>query len=131
MILKYIVEVNILLNETLDLLPESLAYLTAATNGLEEEADALKTSFEDAERVPDLYPGATLLQPPPPITQQESNWPLLTMTKGIFERAGVEQTKMTAVDMDVEVGEAGAGWGDDDLGLDDGKSWVSVTHTCI
>ena len=66
---------------------ESLAYLTAATHGLEEEADELKESFGENERVPDLYPNASLLQPPVPITQQESNWPLLTVSKGFFEGA--------------------------------------------
>lgn len=95
--------------------------MTAATNGLEEEATSLSESFGENERIPDLYPNASLLQPPVPITQQESNWPLLTMTKGIFERAGGEQTKMAAVDMEVDIGEAGAGWGDDDLGIDDGQ----------
>lgn len=102
---------------------ESLAYLTAATNGLEEEADSLKESFGENERVPDLYPNATLLQPPVPITQQESNWPLLTVSKGFFEGAMAAKgghSKMAAVD-DVDIEEAGAGWGDDDLGLDDGE----------
>ena len=66
---------------------ESLAYLTAATHGLEEEAQNLKESFPEGERVPDLYPNAQLLKPPVPITQQESNWPLLTVSKGFFEGA--------------------------------------------
>ena len=37
--------------------------------------------------MPDLYPGARLLQPPPPVCLQESNWPLLTVSKGFFEGA--------------------------------------------
>ncbi|XP_053408078.1 coatomer subunit alpha-like isoform X1 [Mercenaria mercenaria] len=100
---------------------KSLAYLTAATNGLEEEAESLKESFGENERVPDLYPSASLLQPPVPITQQESNWPLLTVSKGFFEGAMAAKgghSKMAAAD-DVDIEEAGAGWGDDDLGLDD------------
>ncbi|KAK3106032.1 hypothetical protein FSP39_011311 [Pinctada imbricata] len=103
---------------------KSLAYLTAATHGLDEEAEQLKEGFGEKDRVPDLYPNATLLQPPTPISQQESNWPLLTMTKGFFEGAmAAGTTKKTglaaaAVDMD-DVGEGG-GWGDDaDLVLDD------------
>lgn len=66
---------------------ESLAYLTAATHGLEEEAEELKQSFGPEERVPDLYPNACLLQPPPPLCLQENNWPLLTVSKGFFEGA--------------------------------------------
>lgn len=66
---------------------ESLAYLTAATHGLEEEAEQMRESFGEDEKIPELYPQAQLLQPPVPIMQQESNWPLLTMTKGFFEGA--------------------------------------------
>ena len=68
--------------------PESLAYLTAATYGLEDEADELREQFDpETESVPETYPNARLLQPPPPIMQQESNWPLLTVSKGFFEGA--------------------------------------------
>ena len=102
---------------------ESLAYLTAATNGLEEEADTIKESFGENDRVPDLYPNASLLQPPVPINQQESNWPLLTMSKGFFEGAmaarGPQSAMAAAVD---DEGGAGEGWGEDaDLILDDGR----------
>ena len=66
----------------------SLAYLTAATHGLEEEAEQLKATFDpEKDKLPDVMPGATLLQPPVPIMQQESNWPLLTVSKGFMERA--------------------------------------------
>ena len=67
---------------------ESLAYLTAATHGLVDEAEEIQATFDtDKETVPDVNPHATLLQPPVPITQQESNWPLLTVSKGFFEGA--------------------------------------------
>ena len=104
------------------LFSESLAYLTAATNGMEEEAENIKESFGENDRVPDLYPNATLLQPPAPIMQQESNWPLLTMSKGFFEGAMAargQQSAMAAAD-DEDMG-AGEGWGEDaDLILDEG-----------
>ena len=64
-----------------------MAYVTAATHGLNEDAEQLKEQFGENERVPDLFPNAMLLQPPVPIMQQESNWPLLTRTKGFFEGA--------------------------------------------
>ena len=67
---------------------ESLAYLTAATHGLVDEAEDIQATFDaDKDRVPDVNPHANLLQPPVPITQQESNWPLLTVSKGFFEGA--------------------------------------------
>ncbi|XP_061177948.1 coatomer subunit alpha-like isoform X2 [Saccostrea echinata] len=112
---------------------KSLAYLTAATHGMEEEAEQLKESFGEEEKIPDLYPQAQLLQPPVPIMQQESNWPLLTMTKGFFEGAmaagagGGKRTGLAAAAVDIEEG-AGEGWGDDaDLGLDD-EALVGATE---
>ena len=60
---------------------KSLAYLTAATHGLEEEADQLRD-----ENSPNIPENAVLLQPPPPIRQCEENWPLLTVSKGRFQR---------------------------------------------
>jgi len=43
---------------------KSLAYLTAVTYGLEEEAEALKTSFEPDKQLPVANPQADLLPPP-------------------------------------------------------------------
>jgi len=66
----------------------SLAYLTAATHGLVEEAEQLESTFDpEKDQLPEINPNAILLQPPVPIMQQESNWPLLTVTKSIFEGA--------------------------------------------
>ncbi|KAK6970166.1 coatomer subunit alpha [Biomphalaria glabrata] len=95
---------------------KSLAYLTAATHSLQEEAEELKSGFGEGERVPDLYPHASLLQPPVPITQQESNWPLLAGSKGFFEgamsRGGKQSVTAAAILHDDDDG-AGGGWGDD------------------
>uniref|UniRef100_A0A669E511 Coatomer subunit alpha n=1 Tax=Oreochromis niloticus TaxID=8128 RepID=A0A669E511_ORENI len=67
---------------------KSLAYLTAATHGLDEEAEALKETFDpEKETVPEVDPNAQLLQPPPPINPLDTNWPLLTVSKGFFEGA--------------------------------------------
>ena len=110
-----------------------MAYLTAATHGLTEDAEALKETFDpEKEQLPEVDPNAVLLQPPPPIMQQESNWPLLTVSRGFMDRAfanaqGVGSTKMTpAADLD----DAGAGdaWGDDVMlvGSDDGKDIYSL-----
>lgn len=59
----------------------SLAYLTAATHGMREEADQLKEQIGDTKKVPDVDPNAKFLKPPPPIQQAESNWPLLTVSR--------------------------------------------------
>jgi len=106
----------------------SLAYLTAATHGLEEDARQLKEQLEVAELpVPSLdhHSQSVFLQPSPPIAQAESNWPLLTVSKGFFDgamaarvAAATGASEIAAV-MDDDGG-AGDGWGDDaDLALDD------------
>uniref|UniRef100_A0A673X3R1 Coatomer subunit alpha n=1 Tax=Salmo trutta TaxID=8032 RepID=A0A673X3R1_SALTR len=67
---------------------KSLAYLTAATHGMDEEAEALKETFDlEKETVPEVDLNAQLLQPPPPINPLDTNWPLLTVSKGFFEGA--------------------------------------------
>jgi coatomer protein complex subunit alpha (xenin) len=62
-----------------------LAYLAAATHNLTDEADQLRS--EISSDLPTVDPQAVVLQPPVPILQQESNWPLLTVSKSIFEGA--------------------------------------------
>ncbi len=38
-------------------------------------------------QVPEVDPNAQLLQPPPPINPLDTNWPLLTVSKGFFDGA--------------------------------------------
>ena len=74
-------------------------------------------------------PNATLLKPPPPICQTESNWPLLTVSKGFFEGikavrggAGVSggpakgpvSSALVMEDDDDIATAGGKGWGDDE-----------------
>lgn len=62
----------------------SLAYLTAATHGLQEDAEQIQEQLLTAEKkLPELNPDAKFIRPPVPILQAESNWPLLTVTKVI------------------------------------------------
>lgn len=109
----------------------SLAYLTAATHGLQEQAEQLENVItQEGNELPVVNPNATLLQPPVPIQPVESNWPLLTVSKGFFEgamitRAGTSATARQALNANADaavlddVG-AGDGWGADaDLGLGD------------
>lgn len=59
----------------------SLAYLTAATHGMTEEAEQLKEQIGNDQKIPDVDPNAKFLKPPPPIQQAENNWPLLTVSR--------------------------------------------------
>uniref|UniRef100_A0A673KZH8 Coatomer subunit alpha-like n=1 Tax=Sinocyclocheilus rhinocerous TaxID=307959 RepID=A0A673KZH8_9TELE len=101
---------------------KSLAYLTAATHGMDEEAESLKETFDlEKEMVPEVDPNAQLLQPPPPINPLDTNWPLLTVSKGFFEGAiaakGRAGQMVADLDMDASGGE---GWGEDaELHLDE------------
>mmetsp|Transcript_11434 Transcript_11434/g.34729 ORF Transcript_11434/g.34729 Transcript_11434/m.34729 type:complete len:1231 (-) Transcript_11434:269-3961(-) len=103
----------------------SLAYLTAATHGLDEAAERLKLALERANLTPpDLPTDATLLQPPTPIIRAE-NWPLLTVQKTVLENPAIYDAAAGADDDDDFQDPAGDGWGDDlglgdddDLGLD-------------
>lgn len=102
----------------------ALAYLTAVTYGLEEEAEELKDTFAPDQQLPHPDPNADLLQPPTPIHQCEDNWPLLTVSKGFFEGAmaavRAKTGGATATDLVINDEEGDAGWGDDaDLLLDE------------
>merc|ERR1711971_467244 len=104
----------------------SLAYLTAATHGLSEQAEKIKETVDtEKSPLPEPSPGARLLQPPCAIAQSEQNWPLLTVSRGFFDSAMIAGKKAEglsaglAADAEDIGGEAEGGWGDDDLKLDD------------
>ncbi|XP_059357563.1 coatomer subunit alpha [Carassius carassius] len=101
---------------------KSLAYLTAATHGMDEEAEALKETFDlEKEMVPEVDPNAQLLQPPPPINPLDTNWPLLTVSKGFFEGAIAAKGRAGQMVADLEMDASGGeGWGEDaELHLDE------------
>ncbi|GLV43141.1 Coat Protein (coatomer) alpha [Carabus blaptoides fortunei] len=106
---------------------ESLAYITAATHGYTEDAEQLKASIEQSEKnIPEIVPNAKFLKPPVPIQQAESNWPLLTVSRGFFEGAMMSKgaTVVSSALAPAPVSEiddigGGDGWGiDAELGLD-------------
>ena len=75
-------------------------------------------------QLPEVHPNAKLLQPPPPILQTETNWPLLTVSKGFFDgitsKGPGVMTSMDAEDQEPE------GWGDDaELLLDEGNLLIN------
>jgi coatomer protein complex subunit alpha (xenin) len=90
-----------------------LAYINAAVHGLGPEAEELAAQVAavrpDAP-LPSVDANGTLLFPPTPI-MRESNWPLLTVSKGYFEGGGMENTSLA-----LGMGDAGAG--SMDLGMD-------------
>eukprot|EP00271_Cylindrocystis_brebissonii_P015583 TRINITY_DN38517_c0_g1_i1.p1 TRINITY_DN38517_c0_g1~~TRINITY_DN38517_c0_g1_i1.p1 ORF type:complete len:1219 (-),score=248.13 TRINITY_DN38517_c0_g1_i1:158-3814(-) len=90
-----------------------LAYVTAATHGLTETAERLAADLGD--KVPALpSPEASkLLLPPTPILR-EDNWPLLVVSKGIFDGASFADLGAKG---GVEEEEEAAGWGGEDLDI--------------
>uniref|UniRef100_A0A8C8UAB5 Coatomer subunit alpha n=1 Tax=Peromyscus maniculatus bairdii TaxID=230844 RepID=A0A8C8UAB5_PERMB len=101
---------------------KSLAYLTAATHGLDEEAESLKETFDpEKETIPDIDPNAKLLQPPAPIMPLDTNWPLRTVSKGFFEGSIASKGKGGALAADIDIDTVGTeGWGEDaELQLDE------------
>ncbi len=97
--------------------------MTAATHNIVSEAERLEEQFGENEILPRIDHNARLFQPPAPIGQQESNWPLLTVSKGFFEGAMAARNagnQLSAkVDIDMSEGVADT-WGDDaKLDLDD------------
>lgn len=105
----------------------SLAYLTAATHGYTEQAEELKVAIEEAGKtVPEVSSIGKFMKPPVPIQQAESNWPLLTVSRGFFEgammsKAGQQVNAALAAPTIPDTEDIGAadGWGiDADLGMD-------------
>lgn len=122
----------------------SLAYLTAATHGLQEEATELAQLLEEAgQQLPPIDRDAQLLQPPPPIQQSEENWPQLTVSKGLFERelsaaktgrpSGITAAAATLAAVDDLVGEgAGGAWGEgDEIVLDEEGEFREVAEGAV
>ena len=116
-----------------------LAYLTAMTHGMEDVALALQEELgEKIPELPDLS-NAKLLIPPTPILR-ESNWPLLEVKKGFFERLDEEPIEEKVAEGEaerqyVDSGDEGdegeeekdvLGWGDKDkedvLDIDSGAA---------
>ena len=105
-----------------------LAYLTAATHGLTEEAEAIAATLNiPAENLPPVTENAKLLVPPETIVAEQENWPTLTVSKSFFDGvqpAGAGASGSTAkkgiaaadVDSDGDGGGGGWGSGSDDEG---------------
>ncbi|XP_069697001.1 coatomer subunit alpha-like isoform X2 [Periplaneta americana] len=90
-----------------------LSHLTAAVHGLVEASPQIT----DMPFLP-TRPNAKFLKPPVPIMEAETNWPLLTVSKGFFEGAAMSRGQ-TLASGTVE-DEGTEDWGvDTELGLDE------------
>ncbi|KAG1495626.1 hypothetical protein G6F47_008964 [Rhizopus delemar] len=113
-----------------------LAYMTAKSHGLEEEAASILAVAGKTEDQIELPLAEEVLPsiPQPVIQLEDPNWPLLTVSKsffeGVFVRQQQQQQPQTVGDIscvmnkpsftydDGTIDEAGGDWGDDDdLGL--------------
>jgi len=99
----------------------TLAYITACTNGLAEEAAELEAEI-GVENLPSLPDPKSVkpLRTPTPISS-DANWPLLTVSKGFFETLATkdaEKAKLSSVAQaaaeDVDLSAVSDAWGDDD-----------------
>jgi len=113
----------------------SLAYLTAANHGLADECAEIISAFNlDPEKLPPVNPNAKLLRPPVPILQNEGNWPLLAVSKTLFEtKGGLKDTASAGIDIGDSGDAGGEGWGDSDLVIyedggfgDDGEEKLAI-----
>ena len=74
----------------------SLAYLTAATNGLTDSATQLREQLLEAGLVvPEVNPSAVLLMPPMSVSSC-TNWPLLELPRSRFDKLMEEELETPA-----------------------------------
>lgn len=103
-----------------------LAYLTAATFGLEDAKAELAAQIGDGD-LPPVHPDARTMLPPEPVSLDQEPWPLLTQSKSFFDgmssaggtaggSSGAAAKGFGVADEDVD----GVGWDDDDDDLGDG-----------
>jgi coatomer subunit alpha len=101
----------------------SLAYLAAATHGLDAETNKyLEWLTSSNTPVPKVNQNAALLQPPTPIFRGE-NWPLLSVGKpaliDIYNSSSASGVAAIGEDDGVGDGAEGNKWGDDEVWSDD------------
>uniref|UniRef100_A0A803WD19 COPI coat complex subunit alpha n=1 Tax=Ficedula albicollis TaxID=59894 RepID=A0A803WD19_FICAL len=77
--------------------------------------------FPGPSQIPAVDPEARLLQPPAPVLPLDTNWPLLTVSKGFFEGSIAGKGKGGALAADIDMDTVGTeGWGEDaELQLDE------------
>ncbi|KAL3910996.1 MAG: hypothetical protein SGPRY_008862, partial [Prymnesium sp.] len=97
-----------------------LAHMTAVTHNLPELAEAIASQLAaNGSPLPaPITSEPKMLYPPLPVLR-ESNWPLLTVSKGTFDHGLAGDASLPP---EIEEAEVGGGWGDDlDLNLSGGE----------
>lgn len=101
----------------------SLAYLMASTHGLPEDAERIREESAN-KKLPEIPTESYLLNPAPPIIDCDDSWPLLAVSKGIFDGAllakhGKQSGNITSATdvIHADDGDTGA-WGDYDVNLE-------------
>jgi coatomer subunit alpha len=100
-----------------------LAYVTAVTHGLQEEAAPLAEKLQQTlGRIPGSPPDPKLLLPLNPVIQSsESNWPLLTVQKSLLHKMLQQEAKGSAASLEMPEEEIGDAWGGGDNDLFGGE----------
>lgn len=99
-----------------------LAYLTAATHGLQEQAAAVAADLgAEDDHLPAPPQDSRLLLPPEPVCADQGNWPLLTISRGFFDSApaGTAGGGAAALAATEVIDEVAGAWGEEDLELDE------------
>jgi len=110
-----------------------LAYMTALAHGLTDVADSLASQLTSSGRpVPDpTCSSPKMLYPPLPILR-DANWPLLTVSKGTFERGLGDGAADSCLHGDLDDGDVGGGWGDDlDLSIGGASDAAPMTPSAL
>ena len=95
----------------------ALAYVTAATNGLEEDAQRLSKVLADSgATVPTLPTNPQLMMPPTPVQSavQQPNWPEVEIERDVF----AEAVKAAQESQSLEENPEEPGWEDENLDAD-------------
>ncbi|CAI4229923.1 unnamed protein product [Auanema sp. JU1783] len=105
----------------------SLAYLTAATHGITNEAEELEADLlAKGKPLPPVDPSARFLAPPPPMCKLEDNWPQLAVSRGPFDLhlLGIGNTSKGSTSTATKNHAATAfALADDDIEIDAGDAW--------
>ena len=84
----------------LDVEQPTLAYLTAATYGLDDVAEQIRASLEESGLpVPEVNANASLLNPPIAVLQ-ESSWPLLELPRSLCDKIMEEEENQGPAEAD-------------------------------
>lgn len=110
----------------------ALAYLSAISHGMLEEAARIKALLESTDQpIPSVLCDAQLMQPPTPILRSD-NWPLLTLPTNTFRNSHAGEADSSEIadvtsspgwDADLDLNEQDNENGNNEADLDEGGGW--------